>query len=81
MKLRRRIRRRVRRRSAIESQVTAVRQLGEGRVAVLLRETPFYAESGGQVSDAGEIVGDGWRVDVDDVRKVDGRIAALGSLT
>ena len=65
----------------IESQVTAVRQLGEGRVAVLLRETPFYAESGGQVSDAGEIVGDGWRVDVDDVRKVDGRIAALGSLT
>jgi alanyl-tRNA synthetase len=65
----------------IESQVTAVRQLGEGRVAVLLRETPFYAESGGQVSDAGEIVGDGWRVDVDDVRKVDGRIAALGRLT
>jgi alanyl-tRNA synthetase len=62
----------------IESQVTAVRQLGDGRVAVLLRETPFYAESGGQVSDAGEIVGDGWRVDVDDVRKVDGRIAALG---
>ena len=65
----------------IESQVTALRQLGEGRVAVLLRETPFYAESGGQVSDSGEIVGEGWRVDVDEVRKVDGRIAALGRLT
>ena len=65
----------------IETQVTAVRQLGEGRVAMLLRETPFYAESGGQVSDGGEIVGDGWRVDVDDVRKVDGRTAALGRLT
>jgi alanyl-tRNA synthetase len=65
----------------IESQVTAVRQLSDGRVAVLLRETPFYAESGGQVSDGGEIVGDGWRVDVDDVRKVDGRIAALGRAT
>jgi alanyl-tRNA synthetase len=65
----------------IETQVTAVRQLGEGRVAVLLRETPFYAESGGQVSDGGEIVGDGWRVEVDDVRKVDGRTAALGRLT
>ena len=65
----------------IESQVTAVRQIGEGRVAVLLRETPFYAESGGQVSDGGEIVGEGWRVDVDEVRKVDGRIAALGKLT
>ena len=65
----------------IETQVTAVRRLEDGRVAVLLRETPFYAESGGQVSDGGEIVGEGWRVDVDDVRKVDGRTAALGRLT
>jgi alanyl-tRNA synthetase len=47
----------------------------------MLLETPFYAESGGQVSDGGEIVGDGWRVDVDDVRKIDGRNAALGRLT
>ena len=62
----------------IDTQVTAVRHLDEGRVAVLLRETPFYAESGGQVSDRGEIVGDGWRVDVDDVKKIDGRTAALG---
>jgi alanyl-tRNA synthetase len=65
----------------IETQVTAVRQLGDGRVAILLRETPFYAESGGQVSDRGEVIGDGWRVDVDDVRKVEGRTAALGRLT
>jgi alanyl-tRNA synthetase len=65
----------------VETQVTGVTQLGEGRVAVLLQETPFYAESGGQVSDGGEIIGDGWRVDVDDVRKVEGRSAALGRLT
>ncbi|OYV72053.1 MAG: hypothetical protein B7Z72_05610, partial [Gemmatimonadetes bacterium 21-71-4] len=65
----------------IETQVTAVRHLGEGRAAVLLRESPFYAESGGQISDHGEIVGDGWRVDVEDVRKVDGRPAAVGRLT
>ena len=64
----------------IESQVAAVRRLGNGRVAVLLRETPFYAESGGQVSDHGEIVGDGWRVAVDEVRKIDGRVAAVGTL-
>jgi alanyl-tRNA synthetase len=64
----------------IETQVTAVRRLGEGRVAVLLRETPFYAESGGQISDRGEIVGDGWRVDVDDVKKIEGRSAAVGAL-
>ncbi len=66
---------------AIETQVAAVRRLADGRVALLLRETPFYAESGGQVSDHGEIVGDGWRVDVDEVRKVDGRVAAVGRLT
>jgi alanyl-tRNA synthetase len=65
----------------IESQVTAVRHLPNGRIAVLLRETPFYAESGGQISDHGEIVGDGWRVDVDEVRKIDGRVAAVGRLT
>ncbi|MGH7693462.1 MAG: alanine--tRNA ligase, partial [Gemmatimonadaceae bacterium] len=65
----------------IETQVTAVRRLSDGRVAVLLRETPFYAESGGQISDQGEIVGDGWRLDVEEVRKVDGRTAAVGRLT
>jgi alanyl-tRNA synthetase len=65
----------------IDTDVTALRQLDGGRVAVLLRETPFYAESGGQVSDHGEIVGAGWRVDVDDVRKIDGRSAAVGRLT
>jgi alanyl-tRNA synthetase len=64
----------------IETQVTAVRRLPESRIAVLLRETPFYAESGGQVSDHGQIIGDGWHVEVDEVRKVDGRNAAVGAL-
>jgi alanyl-tRNA synthetase len=62
----------------IETRVSAVRLLGEGRVAVMLEQTPFYAESGGQVSDHGEIVGEGWRVQVDEVRKLDGRHAAIG---
>jgi alanyl-tRNA synthetase len=65
----------------IETQVAAALRLDDGRVAVMLRETPFYAESGGQISDRGEIVGQGWRVDVEDVRKVQGRIAAVGKLT
>jgi alanyl-tRNA synthetase len=65
----------------IETQVTAVKHFADGRVAVLLRESPFYAESGGQISDHGEIVGDGWRVDVDDVKKIDGRPAAIGTLS
>ncbi|BAH38957.1 MAG TPA: alanine--tRNA ligase [Gemmatimonas aurantiaca] len=65
----------------IETIVTAVRQLPDGRVAVMLRETPFYAESGGQVSDHGTITGEGWTVEVNEVRKLDGRIAAIGSST
>ena len=61
-----------------ETDVVGVRALDGGRVAVLLREMPFYAESGGQVSDLGEIVGEGWRIDIDDVRKVDGKPVAIG---
>jgi alanyl-tRNA synthetase len=64
----------------IDTEVTAVRHLPDQRIAVLLRETPFYAESGGQISDRGEIVGDGWRVEVDEVRKIDGRPAAIGRI-
>jgi alanyl-tRNA synthetase len=64
----------------IDTQVSAVQHLPDGRVAVMLRESPFYAESGGQVSDRGEIVGDTWRVEVDDVKKIDGRPAAIGTL-
>ncbi|MEO7084444.1 MAG: alanine--tRNA ligase [Gemmatimonadaceae bacterium] len=65
----------------IDTQVTAIRHLSDGRAAVLLLESPFYAESGGQISDQGEIVGDGWQLTVDDVKKIDGRPAALGTLT
>ena len=65
----------------IDTVVTAVRELPEGRVAVMLRDTPFYAESGGQVSDHGSITGRDWSVDVTDVKKFDGRIAAIGRAT
>jgi alanyl-tRNA synthetase len=64
-----------------ETIVTAVRHLPDGRVAVMLRESPFYAESGGQVSDHGMITGQGWSVTVNEVRKLDGRIAAIGAAT
>ena len=63
----------------VETIVMAVKPLEDGQVAVILRESPFYAESGGQVSDGGEIQGDGWRVAVADVKKVDGRVAAIGT--
>jgi len=66
-------------RRASETEVLGVRELDGGRVALLLRESPFYAESGGQISDTGEVAGDGWRVMVDDVRRVDGRPVAIGT--
>ncbi len=38
------------------TQVGAVEALGDGHVPRKLRESPFYAEGGGQVSDSGELV-------------------------
>jgi alanyl-tRNA synthetase len=61
------------------TDVIAYRSMDEG-VAVQLRENPFYAESGGQVSDRGHLYGDGWTMAVDEVRKVGGRIAVIGAV-
>ena len=51
-----------------DTDVLAFRQDGP-RVELVLRENPFYAESGGQVSDVGAVSGEGWSLDVDTVRK------------
>jgi alanyl-tRNA synthetase len=67
-------------RTEADTTVESVRRLDGGRIAAVLHDTPFYAESGGQISDKGEIVGQGWRVDVDEVRKIEGRTAAVGKL-
>jgi alanyl-tRNA synthetase len=70
----------------VETDIVAFRpdtndQRGDaGRIALQLRENPFYAESGGQISDRGVIEAEGWRVIVDDVRKVGGRTAVIGNV-
>ena len=58
--------------------LATVRQ--DHRVGMILRDNPFYLEAGGQVSDTGAVEGDGWRVAVDEVRKVSGRTAVIGAL-
>ncbi|MBW3572215.1 MAG: alanine--tRNA ligase [Gemmatimonadetes bacterium] len=64
----------------LETEVLAFRRMEDGRIALQLRENPFYAESGGQVSDRGHVRGDGWTMAVDEVRKVGGRVAVLGAV-
>jgi alanyl-tRNA synthetase len=51
-----------------DTEILAFRQEGP-RVELVLKENPFYAESGGQVSDVGGVSGEGWSLAVDSVRK------------
>ena len=55
-------------RTTAESDILAFRQEGD-QLELLLRENPFYLESGGQVSDIGTVRGEGWALPVETVRK------------
>ena len=61
-----------------ETKPIAFRQTAD-QLELILEENPFYAESGGQVSDTGVVKGDGWELTVEGVEKVDGRNAVVGT--
>jgi alanyl-tRNA synthetase len=75
--------------TTVKSKVLALLQEGQpvkqvntgDKVEVILAETPFYVESGGQVSDTGSIQGKGWSIDVEDTRRpIGGLIVHYGEV-
>jgi alanyl-tRNA synthetase len=64
--------------TSAETDLLAFRQEGE-RVELLLRQNPFYAESGGQVSDVGAVKGEGWTLAVEEVSRGDRGTVVCGS--
>ena len=60
---------------------TLAETIAGDRVEVVLAETPFYVEAGGQVADRGVISGQGWTIDVEEARQpVDGLVVHLGEV-
>lgn len=64
----------------IEAEVVQAERGEDSRVWLVLDQTPFYAEAGGQVGDRGRIEGKNFVVEVEDVQKVRGRIVHRGRL-
>ena len=60
-----------------------VAQAGEGeQVAVIVNQTPFYGESGGQMGDTGVMTGEGFSFTVTETqKKADGLFVHIGTVT
>jgi alanyl-tRNA synthetase len=63
-----------------KTPIVAYRKRGDS-LDLFLADNPFYAESGGQVSDTGTITGDGWTLAVQSVRKAPRGQLISGTLT
>lgn len=68
---------------AILSDGKRVKEAKRGQpVEIVLANTAFYVESGGQVSDTGVLTGEGWEVQVRDMhRPIGGLILHIGEVT
>ncbi len=65
----------------VYTMVRAARVLPDGRVALKLEESPFYAEGGGQVADTGWIHTDSGKLDVVDVVRFENDQVIVGRPT
>ncbi|MCC6618889.1 MAG: alanine--tRNA ligase, partial [Chloroflexi bacterium] len=61
--------------------VIGVERLSDGRWAVVLDRTPFYAEGGGQVGDRGSLAGPSGRLEVEDTQRVGEATVHVGGLS
>ncbi len=55
-------------------------QIDGDKIKLILDQTPFYAESGGQVADVGEIIGDGWKAVIEDTVKESESFVHIGRI-
>jgi alanyl-tRNA synthetase len=62
-----------------ETTAVLAAHAADGRLELVLRDNPFYLESGGQVSDVGSVSGEGWTIEIDAVRRVAGLTAVSGA--
>ncbi|MGC9362628.1 MAG: alanine--tRNA ligase, partial [Candidatus Syntrophosphaera sp.] len=68
-------------RSRSEAKIQRYRILDDGMIELQLDQTPFYAESGGQVADTGRIHNDDFELRVTHVRKFEDDHIHVGKLT
>ncbi len=61
----------------IDSEIREIKQL-DGRILLTLSKTPFYAESGGQIGDVGEISGKNFKIEIIDTKKIGNKIVHIG---
>ncbi|MBB2970405.1 alanine--tRNA ligase [Mesorhizobium sp. RMAD-H1] len=69
--------------AALVKDGAVVDSVGEGEaVSVVVNQTPFYGESGGQVGDAGTISGEDFTIEISDTQKKgDGVFVHIGRVT
>ena len=65
---------------ADDLRILGMEQLDDGRWAIVLDRTPFYAEGGGQIGDRGSLLGERGTLTVEDTQRVGDAIVHLGTV-